>query len=157
IGLVVEFLESAVEPVRKIAVDLLDRFANFTATGGSAAATGLVRDRQGDAVIKRGGQERGLAEPRMANDGNALGVDVLVSQKVIDAAMQAPGPGGDGGPVIRAALGGLIAESQKQRVLGVFLVGRDVVMVKRRQGVATVDDLIHSPGIEVFDDSGVAG
>ena len=86
VGPVVELLESRVEPVRKLVVDLLDRLRTFDrgAAGGGAATAGLVRNGLCDAVVERGGQERGLAQARMAGDNDAAPVEVRVRHEIID-------------------------------------------------------------------------
>ena len=52
--------------------------------GRGAAAAGLVRDRQGDALVERRRQQGRLAQARMADHGDPLRVQVLVVDQVID-------------------------------------------------------------------------
>ena len=57
VGVLVELLERRIEPVRKAVIDLLDRLADGAAARRRAAAAGLVRDRQGDALVERGSEQ----------------------------------------------------------------------------------------------------
>src|SRR5205807_10594534 len=69
--------------------------------GGGAAAARLQRDGEGDALVEGGGDQGGLAVPRVADHGDALAVELRDGYQVIDRALHAPGPGGDGTPILR--------------------------------------------------------
>src|SRR5205085_10399716 len=107
IRLIVKFLERRVEPMGKAGVDALDCFGLwiFAPTGRCAAATSLVWDGEGDALIKRGGQQCRFAESRVAHDCDPILIDFRQGDEIIDRAMNSPGPGGNRAPIVRPVLG----------------------------------------------------
>src|SRR5580704_6334775 len=95
LDLLVEFLELVAEPVWKAVVDLADLLSHFVPAGGRAAATRLMWNDQGDALVERAGQKGRFPEARMTDDGDAGRVEVSVGHQVIHGAMQAISPRGD--------------------------------------------------------------
>ena len=156
LGLVVEVLELGVEPVRVAGVDPLDRLADLGPARGRAAAAGLVRDHQRDPLVERGGDDRRLAHPRPADDGDPAAVDVLVGHEVIDGTRQPPRPGGDRPPVVRARLrlAGLEVVGEDP-VDDALVVGGDVAAVVRRQRVPPADHVVDRPDVDLRAPAGV--
>src|SRR5438093_1052983 len=66
IFVVVEFFIVRAEPMRKRRVDASDRFPKTAPGQRRAAATGIVRDDNREALILRARPERSFAKPRMA-------------------------------------------------------------------------------------------
>ena len=97
VGGVVEGFEVSAKPVREAGVNALHRLVDELSIGrslqcgreaiwGGAAAAGLGGDDECDALIHRGGEDRGLAIARVADEGDALCVDVRVGDEVVDHA-----------------------------------------------------------------------
>src|SRR5207245_11723187 len=90
----------------------------------------------------------GLAQPGVADDGDSLLVDILVGNQVIDAAVQAPGPGADGSAAIRAGLSGL-GPVGSNTVAGAIVIRLVVPAVESGNGVPAVDGLLQCPAIRL--------
>ena len=105
-------------------------------------------DGQGDAVIEGSSHKGGLAQPGVADDGDSLLVDILVGNQVIDAAVQAPGPGADGSAAIRAGLSGL-GPVGSNTVAGAIVIRLDVPAVESGNGVTAVDGLLDCPRVDL--------
>ena len=131
--------------MRKAIVDLLDRLADLAAARSGAAAAGLERNGHGHALVERSGQESRLAQPRMAHDDDAGRIEVRVRHQVIDGPLDAPGPGGDGAPVVRPRLLSGLAQVRLDALPHVGPVRIDVAAVERGHRVALVDGLLDVP------------
>src|SRR5439155_12815287 len=127
-------------------IDLLHRLAGFAPARRRAAATRLMGNGQSDAVIECRGQESGLAQSRVADNGDSLLVDILVGDEVIGAAVQAPGPGTDGSAAIRAGLSGL-GPVGANAIAGAVVIGLDVAAVEGGHCVTAFDGLLQGPNI----------
>ena len=119
-----------------------DRFAEDPPGQGGPAAAGVVRDHEGEPLVRGPGPEGRLAQPRMAHHATRRGVDVGVGLEVVHGPAQAPGPGGDRAPLVGRGLG--LARAVEQRVDAVLEavveVGVDVAVVDRGQAVAAFQD-----------------
>src|SRR5690349_5203314 len=72
------------------------------ATGqGCASLARATRDDKRDARVVRARPENSFAEARDSSDGDSAGVNGGVSLQVVHEAADAPGPGGNGAPLIR--------------------------------------------------------
>ncbi len=149
--MVVELLELGVEPVREGRVDTLDRLdlagrriADPVAARGGAAAAGLVRNSQGDALVERRSHQRGLAQARMADHGDPLLVQLVHLDQIIDHALDTPGPEGDGAGLF------FRVEQLPERAAGFLAVGIDLAVVEGCHRVTALDGLIQRPGILVL-------
>src|ERR1017187_7366724 len=86
---VVELLELRVEPVRRKVVDGLYGFADLAAARRRAAAAGLVRKRDRDALVERRREESSLAVARVAERRDTVRVHSRLSDQVVHATMEA--------------------------------------------------------------------
>src|SRR6185437_10456009 len=86
VRLLVEILELGIEPMRKMVVDLLHRFADFAPTWRRAAAAGLERYRQCDSLVKRRRDQGRFAVARVSHDCDFFRVDRLVGYQVVHGA-----------------------------------------------------------------------
>ena len=87
----------------------------------------------------------------MPDGDDALGVDILVGQEVIDGPAEAPGPDGDGAAVE------LLVKERADALADLRLVGIDVAVVERRQRVAAVDDVLDVPHLLLLAPAGGGG
>jgi hypothetical protein len=147
--LLVELLELRIEPVREARVDSFHGFTDFAAAGRGAAATGLVRNGQRDALIERRRQQRRFAIAGVSDGRNPPGIDVRVGHQIIDAPLKTPGPSGNTATVVRQRIGGgpaaLLCEPRMDSVRNVGAIRIDVATAKRRERVATGNDLFERP------------
>src|ERR1700722_15266880 len=133
IGLRVELLEFAAEPVRKSGVDAFHRFADRGPAWGCATATRLQRYYHRHAVVESARQHCGFAKARMAHYCDVVLVNTTIGHKVIHSPLHAPGPGGDGSPFVRRfGLENGFAHATD----GIGGVGFDIAAIKRGHGVA---------------------
>ncbi len=144
---VVVFAEVAAEPVGEVFVDEADGFAEDAFAEGRAAAAGVVGDGHGEAWVGGGGPEGGFAETRVADDSDAGSVDCVVGFQVVEGAAEAPGPSGDGAPLVGVGPDLAVAvEEWVDAVLeAVVEVRIDVAAAHGGEGVAAVDDVFHWP------------
>ena len=138
--------------MRKLARDDLDGFSFriVVPAWAAAAAAGFVGDDRGDAIVERAGQERGLAEPRVADDREAFPVDMRVGHEVVDAAVDAPGPPHDGARAVAGALVPHLGHGGAHAFVHVGAVGLDVAAVKCGDGVAALDGGGERPAVPAF-------
>ena len=132
----------------RAAVGLELREVGGDAVWRGASATGLARDRQRDAFVHRGGEQRGLAVARVADDGDALRVDLGHRLQVVHHAGESPRPRHDRRGVRRSSRFGARRSELFQQLLGERLFIRDHVAIEEgRDGISTVDGLLDGPRI----------
>ena len=73
--------------------DVLDQLAEVAAVQLRAAGAGRADEADGEALVVRHRDERGLAVARQPLDADPLRVDGLVGLEVVERAARAPGPG----------------------------------------------------------------
>src|SRR5205823_3882368 len=129
-----------------------DRFAGFSAARRCPATTGLQGDGQGDALIERGRQQCGFAVARVAHHGDLFGVHRLVRDQIVHRAGHAPGPGGDGAPVVFLSPSSVVRPYALTRVR---LVRFNLAVVKRGDGITAIDRLFDGPHIHLRPAAGV--
>ena len=78
----------------------------------------------------------------MAHHGDFFGVDVAVGLEVVEAAAHAPRPGGDAAPLVRLRLGVKAVDAVGKAVV---VVGVNISVVDRGQGVAALEDFFDGP------------
>src|SRR5256885_16768318 len=84
----------------------------------------------------------------MADDGDPRLVQVRVGDEVIDHAVNAPGPGGDGPPVVRPGTGRAeLGDVRLDALAHVLAVRVDVAAVEGGDGVAAGHRLVQRPGV----------
>ena len=96
------FLKVAREPVGKILRHVVDSLAKIAAGERRPHLTRTARVDGGDALIQRRRPQRGLPQPGMPEEGDVLRCRRLVGHEVIDDAADAPRPGADRSPFLRA-------------------------------------------------------
>jgi hypothetical protein len=101
----VVFFEIGGEPVREAGVEIFGALAIIAAADGGAAFAAFVGDHEGEASIAGAGPDRGLAEARVAEEGDVFGIHVFVLLQVVHGAAGAPAPGGDGAPFVGSGPG----------------------------------------------------
>src|SRR6266581_3931473 len=101
VWLIIEFFEFRIEPVRKPIVNRLNRFAVGTPARGAATAAGLVREGNRDTVVEGGCEECCLAVARMSDHRDSMRIYIRISDEIVHAAMETPGPGGDRATICR--------------------------------------------------------
>src|SRR5438309_1983092 len=84
----------------------------------------------------------------MADRDDTIPVEVTVLDEIVDSALQPPGPGGDGAPIVGARLFALKSEVRLDAIARIGPVGIDVAVVERGNRVATVNRLLDTPDVD---------
>ena len=85
----------------------------------------------------------------MADNGDPRSVDVLIGLQVIDCPLQAPGPGGDGAPVVRPGLLVLLLKVRLDALADVRPVRVDVAAIECGDGVTSINRLLDGPHVNL--------
>ena len=95
-----------------------------------------------EALILRAGPERGLAEPRVADQRHSLGVDDPLGLQVVERAAQPPRPRADRAPLAlgRTRLARLVEQRVHAVLEPVVEVGIEIAVVGRGERVAVRDE-----------------
>ena len=107
-----------------------------------AAFAGGADEHDGEALVERHRDERGLAVARDAFDADLLGVDGLVGLEIVEAARGAPGPGAQRAPVVGLARLAFVDEADDALGEAGAVVGLDAGGVDGDETPAGGDELL---------------
>src|SRR5262249_846449 len=133
------------EPVGKPVNQVADSFTVVAPRQRSAAFARAAREHHRKALIYCSGPKDSLTQPRVAQDGNALCIDVFVLFQVIHRPAQAICPGTDSAPVISRRLS--LSRLEKHRpdtvLIAALKIGLNVLVTDRSQRISAGQNLLN--------------